>query len=164
MHPKDSSTLVDDMLKIMKVFDDNHIDYALCGGLAVGLHGFLRYTKDIDLIILEEDLEKAKTVLEPIGYNLPSGLIPFKQPDGSFREISRISKSCGDHLYTLDLMICTGTLEEAWADREVMEYNHQMIKVISKESLIKIKKEAGRETDLRDVKELEAIEDDNKEI
>jgi hypothetical protein len=149
------------MLSIIQVFDQNDIDYALCGGLAVSLHGYIRYTNDIDLIILEKDLDKAKKILQTIGYDLPSGMIPFKQPDGSFRNINRIFKAIGPDLYTLDLMLCTGTLEAAWEDRELMEYEDQAIKVVSKESLIKMKLEAGRERDLNDVRELEALENDD---
>lgn len=160
MHPENPSTLVEDMMKIIKVFDENKIDYGLCGGLAVSIHGHIRYTKDIDIIIKPDDLEKAKHVLEKIGYDLPSGLIPFKQPNGSLREINRVSRAIGPNLYTLDLMLCTGSLNEAWEDRELMEYDGSEIKVISKSSLIKMKKEAGRPRDLDDVHELEALSDD----
>lgn len=147
------------MLAIIRIFDHEGIDYGLCGGLAVSVYGHIRYTSDIDLIIQPEDLERAKTVLNGIGYNLPSGIIPFKQPDGSFREISRISKATGTNLYTLDLMLCTGTLQEAWEDRELMELEGQEIKVVSKNSLIKMKREAGRPKDLDDIRELEALDD-----
>lgn len=161
MHPKDQFTLVDDMLQIIKIFDAEGIDYAVCGGLAVAMHGYLRYTNDIDLIIQEKDLERAKSVLPSIGYDLPSGLIPFKQPDGSFRSISRVSKAVGEDLYTLDLMLCTGTLNDAWEDRELMEVEGDPVKVVSKNSLLKMKKEAGRDKDFNDVKELEALKDED---
>lgn len=156
MHPKDNTSLVDDMLDIIRVFDKNNIDYALCGGLAVALYGFVRFTQDIDLIILPEDLDKAQKVLTEIDYNLSSGIIPFKQPDGSFREISRISKAIGSELYTLDLMLCTGSLKDVWNDRELVELRGQDIKVVSKVGLISMKKEAGRNKDLLDIEELEA--------
>ena len=43
------------------VFDKNNIDYALYGGLAVALYGFVRFTQDIDLIILPEDLKSTES-------------------------------------------------------------------------------------------------------
>jgi hypothetical protein len=95
--------------------------------------------------------------LKSIGYNLPSGVIPFRQKDGSFREIVRVSKALGKNLYTLDLMLLSGALEEAWEDRELMGYEGLEVKVISKASLISMKKEAGRPRDLDDVRELEVL-------
>ena len=145
------------MSEIIRVFDDNQIDYALCGGLAVAIHGHIRFTQDIDLIILPEDLEKAKDVLKITGYNLPSGIIPFKQKDGTSREILRLSKAMGKDLYTLDLMLCTGSLEDIWKDREVIETENQEFKVVSKSGLITMKREAGRNKDLLDIEELEKL-------
>lgn len=145
------------MSEIIRVFDDNQIDYALCGGLAVAIHGHIRFTQDIDLIILPEDLEKAKDVLKITGYNLPSGIIPFKQKDGTSREIFRLSKAMGKDLYTLDLMLCTGSLEDIWKDREVIETENQEFKVVSKSGLITMKREAGRNKDLLDIEELEKL-------
>lgn len=147
MHPKDQTSLVDDMLDIIRVFDKNEIDYALCGGLAVALYGYVRFTQGIDLIILPENLDRSQKVLMEIDYNLSSRIIPFKQPNGTFREISRISKAVGSELYTLDLMLCTETLKDVWNDRELIEIKGQDIKVVSKEGLIKMKKEAGRNKD-----------------
>jgi|SaaInlStandDraft_1057018.scaffolds.fasta_scaffold11563_2 hypothetical protein len=157
MHPKDQVSLIEDMKEIVRVLDANDIDYALCGGLAVAIHGYVRFTQDIDIIILPEDLEKAKAVLKKTGYNLPSGLIPFKQKDGSFWEIFRLSKAMGKELYTLALMLCTGSLEEKWQDRELVEADDQEFKVVSKAGLISMKKEAGRNKDLLDIEELENL-------
>jgi hypothetical protein len=157
MHPQNQDSLIEDMKAIVRVLDDNAIDYALCGGLAVAIHGYVRFTQDIDIIILPEDLEKAKDVLKETGYNLPSGLIPFKQKDGSFREIFRLSKAIGKDLYTLDLMLCTGSLREIWLDREIVEADDQEFKVVSKAGLIAMKKDAGRNKDLLDIEELESL-------
>jgi hypothetical protein len=156
MHPKDQESLLQNMLSIVGLFDENGIDYALCGGFAVAIYGYVRATQDIDFIILPEDLDKAKTLLEKIGYNLTSGVLPFKQSDGSFREIVRINKALEDRLYTVDLMLCTGTLRKAWEQRRIVYSDHVELKVVSKESLIEMKKEAGRGKDLIDIQELES--------
>jgi hypothetical protein len=158
MHPKDQSTLAQDMLSIVRLFEKNNIDYALCGGFAVAIHGYVRMTQDIDFIILPEDLERAKECLEKINYNLPSGMLPFKQPDGSFRQIIRINKAVQQDLYTVDLMLCEGSLKQAWEDRKLVSIGEQTLKVVSKTSLITMKKEAGRSKDLLDVVELESHE------
>lgn len=40
--------LEDELLKITDCLDQAGIDYGLCGGLAVVVHGYPRLTKDID--------------------------------------------------------------------------------------------------------------------
>jgi hypothetical protein len=63
--------------------DRSETDDALCGGLAVAISCYVRFTKDIDLIILPEDLDRTKSVLATIDYDLSSGIIPFKRDDGT---------------------------------------------------------------------------------
>jgi len=157
MHPKDQGSLVADLHEITRVLDEQGIDYALCGGLAVAIYGYVRFTQDIDLIILPKDLRLAEESLKGIGYNLPSGIIPFKRDDNSFTEIFRISKAVGRDLYTLDLMLCTGNLESIWSDRELVELDGHEIKVVSREGLISMKRAAGRNKDLLDIEELERL-------
>ena len=52
--------LKDELLKIIDCLDQAGVDYGLCGGLAVVVHGYPRLTKDIDLLIRSESLEIAK--------------------------------------------------------------------------------------------------------
>lgn len=61
-----------ELLKIVRCFNDAEIDYGLCGGLAVAVHGYVRATKDIDILICSDDLSGAREVLAPIGYDLRS--------------------------------------------------------------------------------------------
>lgn len=68
---------------IKKLFDDARIDFALIGGLAVGGHGYLRFTNDIDLLIHEEDREKAKSLLVAKGYSIFSENAEFLQLHGA---------------------------------------------------------------------------------
>jgi hypothetical protein len=47
--------------------------YALCGGLAVNLHGPVRATKDIDVLIPREELDRVRTAVQPLGFNIDAG-------------------------------------------------------------------------------------------
>ena len=63
------------MIRIMKIAEllqslaDAHIDYVLVGGLAVQLHGFLRATVDIDLVLAmnDENLDRFIMVAKQFG-------------------------------------------------------------------------------------------------
>ena len=47
------------------------IDYAVVGGMALYLHGFRRYTEDVDILVTKEGLAKIHEVLEGSGYRPP---------------------------------------------------------------------------------------------
>ena len=42
--------------------DASVVDYALCGGVALAIHGVPRATQDIDLLVRPEDLSRLRDV------------------------------------------------------------------------------------------------------
>lgn len=58
------------------------IEYALIGGLAVGGHGYERFTNDIDILVHEDCKEKLKKLLLAKGYTLFSENAEFVQFQG----------------------------------------------------------------------------------
>jgi len=48
--------LLDEFVGITNGLNEHGIEYAVCGGWAMAVHGFLRATLDIDILILTEDL------------------------------------------------------------------------------------------------------------
>ena len=71
------SELTNELFSLVDCLTAAGIDYAVCGGLAVALHGYPRATRDIDLLIDRNSLEPAKAAIESLGYIIPSGIIPF---------------------------------------------------------------------------------------
>lgn len=51
---------------IVRALDEASVRYLVAGGLAVNAHGFLRFTKDID-IVLSLEQENARRALEALG-------------------------------------------------------------------------------------------------
>lgn len=47
------------------------VDYAVVGGMAMYLHGFRRYTEDVDLLVTAEGLAKLHSELDGLGYVRP---------------------------------------------------------------------------------------------
>lgn len=68
----------------MRALNDAGVRYLVAGGMAVIAHGFLRYTKDVDLVIeLERDnLLRGLRALGAIGYSpkLPVSFEQFADP------------------------------------------------------------------------------------
>ena len=56
----------DELQSLVAAFDENHIDYALCGGMAMAVHGHLRMTIDIDLLILSESLDSVFAIAKSL--------------------------------------------------------------------------------------------------
>jgi hypothetical protein len=79
--------LYDELRSIIDALDRHRIDYALCGGIAMAVHGSPRSTVDIDILISEHSLERVIQIADELGYKM-RGL------DMNFREvrIRRVSK------------------------------------------------------------------------
>jgi len=150
--------LKDELLKIVVGLDKAGIDYALCGGLAVAVHGHPRMTKDIDILIRPESLEAAKAALANIAYDLESGLFRFNPNTDRESQMYRVSRAEGHHLTTLDLMLVAPVFEPVWNDRETVSLGEMMIKVVSKNGLITMKKIAGRPQDIADIDALRRLD------
>ncbi len=56
---EDMSSLITELNDVVTVLEANGIEYAVCEGLALTIHGFPRATCDLDLLIREENLEKS---------------------------------------------------------------------------------------------------------
>jgi len=131
------------------------IPYALCGGMAVVLHGYPRLTRDLDLLIKPDDLEAAKTALAAVGFSIPGGLISFDTGKAHERHVFRLSKRIGDELLTVDLLLLPNFLQDVWKDRETYDVDKTAVTVVDRSGLITMKKIAGRHQDLSDIENLE---------
>ena len=56
------------LIELARRLDEEGICYALAGAMALGYHGFVRVTQDIDLIMTNEDLNKFRQVFVGLGY------------------------------------------------------------------------------------------------
>jgi hypothetical protein len=147
------ATLLQELLEITSDLEKNGIEYAVCGGLALAIHGFARATMDIDVLIRSENLEKAYQVAATKGYDIKGLEISFKE---SAVEIRRVSKIDDDgEVLSLDLLLVTPPVEDVWENREQVVLSENYLSVVSKEGLIKMKTLAGRPQDLADIERLQ---------
>lgn len=83
--------------------------YAICGAVALGAHGAERYTKDIDVLVADEDLERVATELAATMVEL--GREPSDAPPKQIR--LRALHATNDRSVDIDLMAPDPV--EAWA-------------------------------------------------
>jgi hypothetical protein len=66
-------------VELLQALSDEHVQYVLVGGLAVQLHGFLRSTFDIDLVLAMNDENLSRFIAVAQRYNLvPVNPVPIE--------------------------------------------------------------------------------------
>ncbi len=79
------------------------------------VHGYPRFTKDIDVLIRPESLEVAKSSLAQIEYDLEGGLFRFNPGTSHENLMYRVSRAEGPRLTLLDLLLVAPVFEDVWA-------------------------------------------------
>lgn len=145
------AALIEEFVSIVDALNREGIDYAVCGGWAMAIHGRLRATIDIDLLILAADLDPAMRVARELGFDIEGLPLNF---DGGRTQIRRISKvdRASKELITLDLILVTPVYESAWRTRRLVTWERGEYRVVDVEGMIIMKELAGRPKDLEDLK------------
>lgn len=146
------SVIFEQLQLIVRTFNRHDIEFALCGGLAVSAHGLIRATEDIDFLIREDSLERAYQAAAEIGYDIRGLDISFKERTV---EIRRVSSVVDGEVISLDLLLVTPYVEDVWETRERIDFMGLSLYVVSREGLMKMKKQSGRPRDLDDIERLE---------
>lgn len=135
---------------VTSAFHASGIEYAVCGGIAVAIHGHPRATMDIDLFVHPSALSTIRQVLEAVGYTLAAAPMAFS----SGVEVQRISRIADGELFTVDLLLASDALEKLWAEREQISWQGTKLWVVSRTALAEMKRLAGRKQDLADLEAL----------
>lgn len=71
MHFEEASAVHKTLRKITRRLDELGIPYAVVGGMAMYIHGYRRFTEDVDLLVSRESLAEIHRQLEGLGYTPP---------------------------------------------------------------------------------------------
>jgi hypothetical protein len=155
---------VTELASLVDAFETERVGYALCGGLALAVHGHPRATKDIDFLVTAGELDHAISVARTVGFDLPTRRMTFGRNTPNPREIQRISKvdAATGELMTLDLILVNPALEEVYADRIRVVWGDHPMTVVSRSGLATMKRLAGRAQDLADLAKLEGTEHEDE--
>jgi len=130
--------------------------YALCGGLALGVHGHVRATRDIDVWFAGPgDAEGGMARLVADGWTPAPDVLPL--PDGV--AIHRLHRTFGDDLAVLDCIVPPEDLP--WSlERERSELDGMACWVLDRRSLLRLKRWSDRPQDRADIAALGGDDDD----
>ena len=145
--------LYEEFKSIISALEEEGIDYAVCGGLAMAVHGLPRATVDIDLLILAERLEEAKSVVRSLGYTIEAQPMTFHKGAIEIRRLSKIDPSDGD-LLMVGFLLVTPPVEAAWDNRIRVASPKGSFFVVSREGLIALKSFRRSGQDMADIERL----------
>lgn len=153
--------------EVTEAFEQHKIKYAIVGGYAMALHGLVRATMDIDFVLklTKTDFEAAEKALLKIGLQsrIPvraKDIISMRQEYIENRNL--IAWSFVDYrnpTRQVDILI---TKDLSDLDTVKIKVGNKKISVVSLTELLRMKREAGRPQDLLDVKNIEALLNENK--
>ncbi|HJZ12711.1 MAG TPA: hypothetical protein VJ521_11205 [Acidobacteriota bacterium] len=150
------------LLKIIDALDRANLDYAVAGGYAVSLHGAIRGTLDVDLIIrqVESDYVAVEAVLRNLDLrpHLPVTAVDvfrFRREYMEKRNVKAWSFSNPDSPSELVDILIAHDLRKI-KTKKILFRTHK-ISIVALSDLIRIKKISNRPQDLADVEALEHI-------
>ena len=146
------------------------VRYLIAGGVAVILHGYVRLTLDLDLVV-DLDRGQARGAVEAlIGLGLvpraPVDPLSFADPEARSSWIRErgmqvlTMQDPDDPTLVVDLFVNPpADFEQLWERAQDVDLDTTAVKVVSLDDLLAMKRQAGRPKDLLDVSELERIRD-----
>ena len=151
--------LRNELIRAVDALRNANVPYAICGGLAVVIHGYVRLTDDIDLLILPSDILKAKRALQSAGFGF-SNPEPLVLPHGQAASlmIHRMLRMEGEDHLILDMIEANDSLQSVWNTKQEYAWEGRSIHVVSLEGLVQMKQRAGRPQDLADIAHLQGGE------
>jgi predicted nucleotidyltransferase len=141
-----------DFIDFLRLCNEHQVKYLVVGGYAVSIHGYPRYTKDLDVCIesSEENAEKMVDVINDFGL----GSLKLAKED--FLKKNFITQ-LGYEPLRIDILneVDGVSFSVAWQNKREVVYEGLKINFIGYNELLVLKQLAGRSQDLTDIKKLE---------
>jgi hypothetical protein len=156
------------LLPVFRALRSADVEYLVVGGVAVVLHGHLRVTGDLDLVIhlTEENSRRTIQALTGLGYQpripVPAAAFSDERTRASWIEeknmlVFTLWSPSGDGLQIDIFAKEPFDFASAYARAEMVEIEDAVIAVASIIDLIAMKRIAGRAKDVDDIAALERI-------
>lgn len=141
-----------DFKEFIQSLNDNGVRYLVVGGYAVALHGYPRYTKDMDIWVdmTAENASKIVKALDQFGF----GSLGVKESDFT---VPDQMLQLGNPPRRIDLLTSLPGVEfsKCYPDRTTVDVEGVSVYFIDLENLRKNKRATGRHQDLADLEHLE---------
>jgi glutaredoxin len=155
--------------EVLREFQRQRVRYVVVGGIAQNLHGSMRATADLDILVemSNRNLKKIVRILQRQGYGVRQPVDPMGIADADIRKIWIRKKRMkafnfykDGELKEVDIIIESPvTYEEARKKANSVHVGSLALPFISIDHLIKMKTGTGRAIDRLDVRELKKIKE-----
>jgi hypothetical protein len=150
---------------LVAAFENAGVRYLVAGGLAVNAYGYLRFTRDVDVVVqlVPENIERAFTALGTLGYRpmVPIAAVQFadeKQRKSWIRDKgmqvlqfwSDAHRETPVDMFVRELFV----FEEEYQCALIKPLGSIPVRFVSILTLIRMKEEAGRPQDRIDIDQL----------
>jgi hypothetical protein len=141
----------DELLRVLRAFQDQNLEYVLIGATAMGFHGLVRATEDVDLIIrpTSENVERLRKALQETYSNDPS-IQDIRTEDllGDYPAV-RYYPVNGDLFFDILTRLGEAASYET-VESQVLEVEGVRVRVATPQALYKLKKDTVRPIDRQD--------------
>jgi len=151
--------LYEELKSLVRRLEETGTEYALCGGLAMAVHGVPRATVDIDILVPPGNLARVEELVRGLGFTIEANPMSFAGGEVRIRRFSKIDPDSEDVL-SLDIVLVTDALEEVWRDRAPLEWEEGPLTVVDKRGLIRMKRLRGSDQDGADIRALQERSDE----
>ncbi len=139
------------MLRVLRAFENSGLEYVLIGAAAMGLHGIIRATEDLDLIVraTPENLERLRTALR-VAYDHDPNIADIRDEDllGEYPAVRYYPPSGDLYFDILTRLGDVATFETV--DREEMAIAGIRVRVATPWALYRLKRGTVRPLDHQD--------------
>lgn len=160
--------MVGEIERVLSALNREKVRYLVAGGVAVVLHGYLRTTADLDLVVqLEtENVRRALRALDSLGYRPRAPVEALDFADESIRESWIRDKNLEVFSFwsnqspglEVDLFVREPfDFDSTYAATEEIRLENTTTRVVPLQELIEMKRQAGRPRDQEDVEALKAL-------
>lgn len=158
-----------DFAGLIGALANGRVEFLIVGGLAATVHGSARMTQDID-VVYSRSSENVRTLVEalapfaPYLRGAPAGL-PFEWSASTV--LRGLNFTLTTRLGDIDLLgeiTGGGTYEELEGSTLEVEIFGYRCRCLDLDTLIRVKRAAGRPRDLEAVAELEALEEERRRV
>ena len=153
--------------EILREFQKKKVKYVLVGGLAVNLHGFMRSTADLDILVEMSDanLRKVVSILRNKGYRVKQPVDPMGIADAKLRNewihgkhMKAFNFYKEDELKEVDIIIDSPvSFKKAKKSAMRVRIGQTLLPVISIDNLIEMKRGTQRSVDKFDIEALRKL-------
>lgn len=140
---------------VVRAFADADLRYAVAGGLAVGLHGYLRTTEDMDFLVHPDCIVSASELLAGLGYSLRNEPWTFTNTRLTLHRFMKPVDRTED-IHIVDLLTPEEQETLNFIERaEEIPFADTRVRVVQAKDLITMKRARGSAVDDLDIQMLE---------